>query len=152
MRASTPPNGFRAAAPSNRSQPMNLALELHDSELAKTDTDAEFARLTLYPAVLHRSVGNPGVDTGVTTAGEAELTFYDATIVAGRDRAFGSIWTGRIEIDGHRHEGLIPVPWDVSGRIQATFELASGTVLSISAARLTCTCREGNASLDEFVP
>ena len=125
-------------------------MEFHDSELAKTDAEVEFTRLTLYPAIFHRSVGNPGVDTGVTSSGEAELKFYGAAIHSGGDRAFGAIWKARIEIDGHRHEGLIPVPWDVTGRVKASFELASGSTLVISASRLTCTTVGKEAELDEF--
>jgi hypothetical protein len=130
---------------------MNLALELHDSELAKTDADEEFVRLTLYPAIFHRSIGNPGVDTGVTSTGEAELIFHGATIERGADRAFGSIWKGQIELDGSRHEGLIPIPWDVSGQVRVSLELASGSTLSISASRLTCASLGNETPLDEFV-
>ena len=89
---------------------MNLAVEFHDSDLAKLEVMPESIRLTLRPAMLHSSEGVPGRDSGTVASGSAELTFFDAALAGGSVEASGTISDAELVLEeiGEDHFDFIP--------------------------------------------
>jgi hypothetical protein len=90
------------------------------------------------PAYIHRSNGRPGFDAGEGFAQAAELLFPGADSLEEEGVCVGAISDGSISAEGLEFANLIPLPFELSGIVRATFTFVSGGVLKVRAAGVSC--------------
>jgi hypothetical protein len=96
-------------------------------------------------------VGSPGSDEVTEWTQAASLEFSAASLTCSVDIGEGWMVHGSVKVDGSDELSLIPVPFSVSGNVEATFTFNNGCMLQLKAqsARLALT---GEASFVEAFP
>lgn len=130
---------------------MNSGLEFHDSRVSSVQLANHVVTVIFEGAYLHRSEGTPGRDKGTGWAQAGLLEFASASLTGTGDIGEGRIVDGSLSVDGADEVGLIPVPFNVAGRVAATFTFDNGRVLQVrsESVRLTLT---GEARFVEDFP
>lgn len=127
------------------------AIELHDSVLARVEHDGSETRFFFEPAYLHRSPGEPGLDSGTGWLVEALLSIGNSTeapLVSGLP---ARISDGTITADGVTYQNVVPVPLSATIEIKLTIELETGSVISFSGRRAVFRT-DGDYEFIEDVP
>jgi hypothetical protein len=130
---------------------MNSGLEFHDSRVSSVQSANDVVTVIFEGAYLHRSEGTPGSDKGTGWAQPGLLEFASASLTGAGDIGEGWIVDGSVSVDGAAEVRLIPVPFNVAGRVAASFTFNNGCVLQVrsESARLTLT---GEARFVEDFP
>ena len=90
------------------------------------------------PAYVHRSEGRPGIDAGSGFLQPAEIVFSGAKDTEKDGPCSGAISEGLVTVGGKRYDSVLPLPFDATGKVSAEFTFASGAVLSVTAAGVSC--------------
>ena len=83
---------------------------MHDSRVAAISGRNGTVVVHFQPAYLHKSEGRPAFDHGTGWEQEARLIFFEASVSGDFPDWPCNIMEGEIEVDGKRHDNLIPVP------------------------------------------
>jgi len=103
---------------------MNQMIELHDSKIAVIWFDHGAAIMIFSHAYIHRSEGEPGIDSGTGWSQRAELVIDEATQID-LPRAWPcKIYDGLLELNGVVHENEIPIPLVSGGSVRLKLDLA----------------------------
>jgi hypothetical protein len=119
---------------------MNAGIELHDSKVSAIVRSPGVLRILLEPAYVHRSAGRPGVDPGEGWVQSAELVFSEPRDTE-QGACIGTLGDGRISSDAAHFENVLPLPFALSGEVQAHLDFTSGGVLNVNAAGLVCVLK-----------
>ncbi len=95
-----------------RGQPVNAAIEIHDSELAAVILTQVGVIVRLAPAYVHRSGGRPGFDAGSGWCQPVELVFVAGVVVGLLPELPCTLDDGIIS-GGAEFRGMIPLPYVV---------------------------------------
>lgn len=117
---------------------MSRALELHDSNVAQVLAEGDRLSIKFSEAYVHASEGTPGVSAGDGYLQPAALIFFGASWSGALSKLSGNLSDGIVEIDG-RGLPLIPIPFNVSGKVNAELTFVSGEQLRISAQSVSCS-------------
>ena len=130
---------------------MNSGLEFHDSRVSSVQSANDVVIVIFESAYLHRSEGVPGGDKGTGWTQAGSLEFASAFLTSTGDIGEGWIVEGCVSVDGADEVRLIPVPFNVAGKVTASFTFNNGCVLQVrsESARLTLT---GEARFVEDFP
>jgi hypothetical protein len=129
---------------------MNIALELHDSRVESIQAD-DSGHVTLHfsAAYIHKSAGQPGVDSGTGYSQAASISFGKARYVGNPAECVGRISDGMITVNGHALS-LSPIPFSFSGLVQAEFVFQNGALFKIDAHSVDCVCFGPCVFVDNF--
>lgn len=89
---------------------MNAAVELHDSEVVSVVDSAGTTRILLR-AIVHTSIGEPGVSSGDVWTQLVALSIQDCR-ASGVLQAGAQIVDGSLEVGGVRYENVVPIQLD----------------------------------------
>jgi len=131
---------------------MNCCLEFHDSRAGSVTSADGTVSLIFTSAYFHKSEGAPGVDAGTGWTQAATLEFSFASVAGPHDVGDGWIIDGSMEVDKGQALSCIPVPFDVSGVVKATFGFSNGVVLSIEATRVRLALSGNPSFVETFSP
>lgn len=142
-------DGEWTAMDRNPAGPERADIEWHDSELLAVSVEAGEILLDLR-AIVHRSQGAPGVESGT-------VWVQPASVVLAQGRHEGMwpplpcpIADGRVETDGHDYDNLTPCPFRSNGRALLELHLATGDRVRIEAALVTLTFTGAPEYLEDF--
>ena len=117
---------------------MNAALEFHDSYVQIIQPDnAGGVSLHFSEAYIHKSVGQPGVDSGTGHVQAARVSFSEARLVGDLAECVGALSDGIILVNGHSLS-LLPVPYSFRGLVAANFTFQNGASVKIDAITVEC--------------
>jgi hypothetical protein len=94
---------------SMRGQPVNAAIEIHDSELAAVVPTDSGVIIRLAPAYVHRSVARPGFDAGTGWTQPVEMLFASGVVEGKLPELPCTLDDGSIS-GGAEFCGTIPLP------------------------------------------
>jgi hypothetical protein len=97
---------------------MNRKIELHDSEVAEVRVSEGMVTVRFAPAYVHESAGEPGVDAGTGWIQDAELLIFEATLVGKIPPLPCDLDDGKMVIDGHEMDNMIPLPLESAGNVR----------------------------------
>jgi hypothetical protein len=117
---------------------MNSAIEFHDSEVASVRAVSGDLRLQFSAAYVHRSVGRPGIDSGEGFIQPAEVVFSNAVHSEANGPCIGAISDGAVVVNGEEYANHLPVPFAARGKVSGSFTFASGGVLTVAGAGVSC--------------
>ncbi len=120
------------------SRHMNSAIEFHDSTVADIRAVAGALHLDLPSAYVHRSIGQPGIDSGTVFLQPAEVVFSNATHKEAGGPCGGSISDASISVNGREFANMVPLPFTAQGTVSASFIFTSGGVLSVNGTGVSC--------------
>lgn len=103
---------------------VNTEIEMHDSSVVEVKQHDDGSGFVLLDAVIFRSEGLPGRDDGVCGVQTARFIFSNMTLEGDVGSGEPGIYHGSLEIDGIRHENMIPVPLLAQGTIALKMMLA----------------------------
>jgi hypothetical protein len=114
-----------------------IALEFHDSEIARASIEGPDLVLTFSAAYVHRSSGNPGIDAGQGYLAPLVLAFRGARCTGDLSRCIGTLSDGAL--DGPDiPRGLLPLPFTTTNPVHAHLQFTNGTTLDVHAAGMDC--------------
>jgi hypothetical protein len=117
---------------------MNSALEFHDSEVANVRAVAGALHLELPSAYVHRSSGQPGIDSGSVFLQPAQVVFSNAVHKQAGGPCAGSISDACISVNGEEFANMVPLPFAAQGTVSASFTFTSGGILSVNGTGVSC--------------
>jgi hypothetical protein len=127
---------------------MNAALEFHDSHVESIQADDDGSvSLHFSEAYIHKSVGQPGVDSGTGHIQAARVSFSEAHFDGDLAECVGPLSDGIILVSGHSLS-LLPVPYSFRGPVAANFTFQNGASVKIDASAVEC-CVFGPAAFVE---
>jgi hypothetical protein len=113
---------------------MNSAIELHDSDIVELRRSGRELRVVLDPAYVHRSTGQPAIDSGSGHLQTGELVFAEAQVSELGGICVGTITDGFVAAGTVRHTNVVPLPLHLEGPVSAEFVFTSGAVLRVTSA------------------
>ncbi len=117
----------------------NRAIELHDSDVTAVSWVGRELHLAI-DAYVHASNGAPAIDAGSGWIWPGVLVVDAAEVLEGAPGAF-TILDGTVTIDRRASEGLVRLPFDVTGRVRLDLHgadarlVVEGTAARFVAAR-----------------
>jgi hypothetical protein len=115
---------------------MNIALELHDSEVGACRSRDQDLCIAFSAAYVHHSEGAPGVDSGSGYVQALEMLLQQASWSGSLPSCLGRLSDGRISAGG-QHLQLVPLPCDLNGPVRLELTFQNGEALAVTAARMT---------------
>lgn len=88
----------------------NRIIELHDSEIASIELRADMGIIHFSVAYIHQSVGVPGVEAGIVSTQEAELTIKNAILPDLPQSKPYRVDDGTLLLGSIKHSNEIPIP------------------------------------------
>ena len=128
---------------------MNVGLEFHDSNVGAVQFSASSACLFFEPAYLHHSMGRPGVDDGTGHTQPVDLLFGGALIQGYSQECSGQLSGGKVSVNGVAYS-VLPVPFQASGEISATFVFCTGEVFALTATSVSCKGRGAPSFVETY--
>jgi hypothetical protein len=129
---------------------VNVAIELHDSELANVDVVGTRVRISLRPAYIHKSLGTPGVDAGTGWIQEIDLVIEDGLVKGELRKLPADLGGGELSVDEHSISNVLPLPLNTIGRIVLTLELKWGGVIHVHGSRIVAEPINEAKYVEEF--
>jgi hypothetical protein len=132
---------------------MNAALEFHDSCVQSIHTDDHGdVSLNFSEAYIHKSVGQPGVDSGTGHFQAATVSFSQAHLGGDLAECVGPLSDGTILVNGHSLS-LLPVPYSFRGPVvAANFTFQNGAFVKIDASAVECCVFGPSEFVETFHP
>jgi hypothetical protein len=115
---------------------MNAAIELHDSELASVNVFGKDVRIALRPAYIHKSLREPGVDTGTGWVQDIDLVIENGLVEGELSKLPVELGTGQLCFDGHSISNVLPLPLDRIGAVEVTLEPMWGGMVQVRGSRI----------------
>jgi hypothetical protein len=109
------------------------AVEFHDSTVKVIRWSGADAVLEMR-VFIHSSVGRPGWDVGRGWYQEAEVTVAGAKIQQQPVGGCLSIFDGSVRVDGELFDNLIPLPCDMTGKVEIAFSGQEGALAATGTA------------------
>ena len=129
---------------------MNEAIELHDSELVAATFSGGEAVVSLSPAYIHRSIGQPGTDAGSGLLQPATLTLSSVSLTSEPTRLPATISDGYLRIGSDLHTNIIPASGTFSGAIELSLTLSTAETLTIRARRISIQLHDEPSFVESF--
>ena len=129
---------------------MNEAIELHDSELVAVTFSGGEAVVSLSPAYIHRSIGQPGTDAGSGLLQPATLTLSSVSLTSEPTRLPATISDGYLRIGSDLHTNIIPASGTFSGAIELSLTLSTAETLTIRARRISIQLHDEPSFVESF--
>ena len=82
---------------------MNTLIELHDSRVSAVAWDGDLLVVSLTPAYLHKSNGQPEIDPGTGWTQNARLLIGGASLVGDLPELPCDLWDGELTFGGEIH-------------------------------------------------
>src|SRR6267142_3827371 len=118
---------------------MNTALEFHDSRVQSIQADDDRGvSLHFSGAYIHKSMGQPGVDSGTGHIQAARVSFSGTHLGGDLAKCVGPLSDGIISVNGHSLS-LLPVPYLFLGPVAAEFTFQNGASIRIDASAVECS-------------
>jgi hypothetical protein len=131
---------------------MNTALEFHDSEVQSIQADDDGGvSLHFSGAYIHKSVGQPGVDSGTGHIQAAKVSFSEAHFAGDLAECVGPLSDGSISVNG-RSLSLFPIPYSFPGPVAAEFTFQNGASIKIDANAVECSVFGPSEFIEIFHP
>lgn len=112
---------------------MNFDLEFHDSRVSSVNWSNGVVTIIFDSASLFRPDGVPGSKAGTAWIQAGSLKFEGARLTGTPDIGEGWMVGGAIKVGEADELHVIPVPFNVSGNIAATFTFNNSCVLRVDA-------------------
>ncbi|HSY48809.1 MAG TPA: hypothetical protein VLC46_08365 [Thermoanaerobaculia bacterium] len=128
------------------------AIEFHDSVLARVDRDGHQVRLLFGPAYVHRSSGEPALDSGTGWLADTELTIDTSLGCNLRSKLPCGICDGYLRVGDHEFENVVPLPFESRSEVLLTIELTSGEVVKVSGKRVLIRVIGAYQFVEDFSP
>nr|CAS02898.1 putative integron gene cassette protein [uncultured bacterium] len=128
---------------------MNSALEFHDSTVASVQVRDGVLRVIFSAAYVHRSLGRPGLDAGGGFSQSVEISFKSARITGNPSDCQGNLSDGLLVAPGYR-SGLVPIPFDSPGPIEAELTFTSGALLRVESEAVSCVALGDPVFIEKF--
>ena len=129
---------------------MNEGIELHDSELAAVSFSGGEAVVSLSRAYIHRTTGQPGVDSGSGWLQPATLTLGRALLVSQPTELPATVSDGFLRIGSELHANVIPASGTFEGAIELSIVLSTAEVLTIRAQRISIQLHAEPSFVESF--
>ena len=100
-------------------------IELHDSEIASIEFDADAAIITFSHAYIHKSDGVPGVDSGTGWSQRAELKIKNVIKPEAPKHLPYRIDDGVLKLDHAEYPNEIPIPLSYDGTVTLNLWVAN---------------------------
>jgi hypothetical protein len=131
---------------------MNEAIELHDATLAKAERVGGDVVLSLAPAYVHRSEGQPGIDPGTGWLQPFEVTLLDAVTDGALPEEAAWVSGGSVRLGGETYENEIPIPVPEALGVEMALVLATGAQVRISAGSIRVRALGEATYVEDFSP
>ena len=115
-------------------EPTNAAIELHDSVVERLEPRGEGLAIHFSHAYIHRSSGEPGIDSGTGWSQRAVLLIQSAAVSGAEPALPAKISTGELSVSETRLPNVVPLPFDHAGAVKLSLVLSTGRSLVISGA------------------
>jgi hypothetical protein len=129
--------------------PLNLALELHDSEVSASVLDGTSLRIAIALALVHVSENRPGIDSGNVYTQSAEVLIANARVKTPLSSCIGKISDGHMDIEAERFL-MLPLPFDKSTAVHLKLIFANGEELEVSGTSIQVTRHGEPKFLEHF--
>lgn len=96
---------------------MNVAIELHDSNLVAIEERDGMVVVRLEPAYIHKSDGVPGFDRGTGWVQFAKMEIQSACIEGEYPNHEERIMDGTLVIGCDEHVNIVPIPLNLSNAV-----------------------------------
>ncbi|MDP9114430.1 MAG: hypothetical protein M3O20_12215 [Acidobacteriota bacterium] len=103
------------------SDKLNAAIELHDSVLAEISRLESIVKISLRPAYVHQSIGEPGVDDGIGLVQTVVISVEDGSVTGDVGELPSDIFHGEFEVGQQAILNMIALPCDVAESVTLTF-------------------------------
>lgn len=128
-------------------------IELHDSVLASVRQVEGSVHLILRPAIVHMSIGEPGVDAGSVFVQDFTLEFGNAPIEGDIGTLPSDILDGEFQDGTQTFPNMIGLPCDWDGPAALVLFLSpDNRRISITGAAVRAKSESEAAFLEEFLP
>ena len=111
---------------------MKIAVEIHDSTIVSIAQHVDKIIVEL-DAIVHRSNGRPGIDSGTVWKQSVRLTFSKGKISGNPETVPETLFDGTLTLDQRTYENCFAVPLSHTGRCVAQFELPSDRLIVVEA-------------------
>jgi hypothetical protein len=135
---------------STNQTPLNVAIEIHDSELGSIELAGRTATLRLAPAYVHKSYGEPGVDAGTGWTQHVTIVIDDAVVESSVPSFPCDLTDGTLTVNTESWDNLIPLPLRRQGSVSLVLVGMWGGSVSVSGKEITAT-PNGDATYIEDV-
>jgi len=116
---------------------MNQALELHDTTLKEIVIEGSETTLCLSSAIVHKSDGIPGLDSGTCWVQKINIELEEAILEKIPEDIPNEIDFGYFIINGEKYINVIDLPINESGEIEVVAETMYGNELHLKGKRIT---------------
>lgn len=130
---------------------MKMAVELNDSMIVSINQHGDTIIVEL-DAIVHRSNGRPGIDSGTVWKQSVRLTFSRGKILGYVECLPETLLDGTLTLDESTFENCFAVPLSHTGRCVAQFELPSDRLIVVEANQFTAETIGAPMYIEEFVP
>jgi len=105
---------------------VNSAIECHDSVISQIQVTDRCVVVDFSPSYIHKSDGQPGVDTGSGWLQNARLRLTGASVSGKLPLLPESLWDGSLRIGGQKHNNVLPIPLQAIGPVELNLVFVSG--------------------------
>ena len=128
---------------------MARSVELHDSVVSFSRVGESELVLDLAPGIVHESEGAPGVSPGRVVKQHVQVRLRSASHFLQRAGSY-RISDGAFQIAGVEHRGVLPLPFEASGSVEAWVVLDSGERMVLSASSIAIEAIGAATYLESF--
>ena len=118
---------------------MNKALEIHDSTPNEIKKEGLYVTLCLGKAIMHHSIGEPGVDKGTCWTQQVEIRLENSQILNEPNDIPNQLDYGYLVVNDTKYTNVIKTPLQESAEIEVSFETFSGSELRIKSKSIEIT-------------
>jgi hypothetical protein len=129
---------------------LNCALEFHDCRVTSITSGDGTISLNFSAAYLHKSDGVPGVDDGSGWVQQGKLEFVNARELGAVDIGEGWMVGGTLAVQSRQPMSMLPVPFDASAGVSATFSFNNGVDVHLTAEATHLTLTGDAEFVEEF--
>ncbi|MGO9462871.1 MAG: hypothetical protein ACLQVF_01740 [Isosphaeraceae bacterium] len=129
---------------------MNSAIEFHDSVISQIQVTYRYVFVEFSPSYVHKSDGQPGIDTGSGWLQNARLRLNGASASGNRPLLPESLWHGSLRIGGQKHNGMLPIPLPAGGPVELNLVFVSGHEIVVSGEAIELELMGEATYVEEF--
>jgi hypothetical protein len=130
---------------------LNAAIELHDSVVAEISRLESTVEITLRPAYVHQSAGEPGVEDGIGLVQNVVISIEEGSVKGDVGELPTNIFDGEFELGQQAFPNMIALPCDFAGAVTLTLFLCPDNRKLVISGKRVAIRLEGQASyVEEF--
>jgi hypothetical protein len=134
-------------------EPLNKAIELHDSVLGSLFNSGTTVRLVMEPAYVHESAGRPGIDPGLGFVQNFVLEIEGGLVEGQVGVLPAEVFHGSIQMGTEVSDNVFALPINPSGPVRLTLHLApDNRRISIAGNFLIARAISDPVYVEKFLP